>query len=77
MKKNGAIKCIFFGYPQGTKGYRLWVKEGRCSKTINSRNVVFNEIYFSCLSYSNRIAGSFSQTNNASSNAIQVNLQLG
>ena len=36
-----ALKGIFMGYPQGTKGYRLWlIEEG---KSTISRNVVFNE----------------------------------
>ena len=36
-----AVKEFFVGYPQGTKGYKVWLpEEERC--TIN-RNVVFNE----------------------------------
>lgn len=43
-----AVKCIFLGYPEGVKGYRLW----KChdagdklskSKMIISRDVTFNE----------------------------------
>ena len=44
-----ALKCVFLGYPQGTKGYRLWVKDGRGFKTIISRDVIFNENEFPCL----------------------------
>ena len=36
-----AINGVFVGYPMGTKGYRVWIKEeGRCR---TSRNGVFNE----------------------------------
>lgn len=41
-----AKKCVFLGYPEGVKGYKLWcVKEG-CQKTLISRDVVFNEEKF-------------------------------
>lgn len=45
-----AIKCVFFGYSQGTKGYRLWVRKGNGFKIINSRDVIFNETLFPCQS---------------------------
>ena len=36
-----AVKGIFVRYPQGVKGYRVWIPEdGKCS---NNRNVVFDE----------------------------------
>ncbi|KAD4178102.1 hypothetical protein E3N88_26693 [Mikania micrantha] len=36
-----AQKCVFLGYPEGIKGYRLWRLEN--SKAIVSRDVTFNE----------------------------------
>ncbi|KAL6346168.1 hypothetical protein AAG906_027902 [Vitis piasezkii] len=38
-----SIKCIFLGYLEGVKGYRLWNKESLGVKIIISRDVVFNE----------------------------------
>ena len=38
-----SIKCIFLGYPEGVKGYRLWNKESTGVKIIISHDVVFNE----------------------------------
>lgn len=39
--KPRALKGVFLGYPQGTKGYKVWLlDEERC---VVSRNVVFNE----------------------------------
>ena len=36
-----AVKDIFMGYPQGTKGYRVWLPKS--GKSTISRNVVFDE----------------------------------
>ncbi|KAG8496510.1 hypothetical protein CXB51_008987 [Gossypium anomalum] len=36
-----AIKCVFFGYKAGVKGYKLWCPENR--KVVISRDVVFYE----------------------------------
>ena len=43
-----ALKGIFMGYPQGTKGYRVWLPEEE--KSTISRNVVFDEnsLYMKC-----------------------------
>ena len=38
-----ALKCIFLGYPEGVKAYRLWCLEPGLRKCIISRDVVFNE----------------------------------
>ena len=36
-----ATKCIFLGYKQGVKGYKLW--NPQTQKVVISKNVIFNE----------------------------------
>ena len=38
-----ALKCIFVGYPEGVKGYKLWCLEKGHKRCFISRDVVFNE----------------------------------
>ncbi|KAH9763957.1 hypothetical protein KPL70_001353 [Citrus sinensis] len=38
-----ALKCVFLGYPEGVKGYKLWCTDMKPPKAIISRDVVFNE----------------------------------
>ena len=39
-----AVKCVFIGYPEGVKGYKLWnLKSGGGSKVFISRDVTFDE----------------------------------
>uniref|UniRef100_A0A803QBY2 Retrovirus-related Pol polyprotein from transposon TNT 1-94 n=1 Tax=Cannabis sativa TaxID=3483 RepID=A0A803QBY2_CANSA len=38
-----ALKCMFLGYPDGLKGYKLWCMETGFKKCIISRDVVFKE----------------------------------
>ncbi|XP_012849888.1 PREDICTED: retrovirus-related Pol polyprotein from transposon TNT 1-94 [Erythranthe guttata] len=47
------VKCIFLGYPDGVKGYRLWLKGDFGYKIIISRDVIFNESGFPCLAVPN------------------------
>ena len=44
-----ALNCIVLGYPQGTKGYKLWIRDGKGFKTINNGDVIFHEFDFPCL----------------------------
>ena len=37
------VKCIFIGYPEGAKGYKLWKMEPGGSTFIISRDVTFDE----------------------------------
>lgn len=38
-----ALKCIFIGYPEGVKWYKLWCLEPENAKCLISRDVVFDE----------------------------------
>ena len=38
-----ALKCIFLGYPEGVKAYKLWCLEPGMRKCIIRRDVAFNE----------------------------------
>ncbi|KAK3002024.1 hypothetical protein RJ639_021170 [Escallonia herrerae] len=38
-----AKKCIFLGYANGVKGYRLWCLDSKSSKFLISRDVTFDE----------------------------------
>ncbi|PNX90442.1 cysteine-rich receptor-like protein kinase 25-like protein [Trifolium pratense] len=38
-----AVKCVFIGYLEGVKGYKLWKMEPRGSKFIISKDVIFDE----------------------------------
>ena len=38
-----AKKCMFIGYPNGVKGYKLWYKEGHISRVMISRDVTFRD----------------------------------
>ncbi|KAL0313432.1 UNVERIFIED_CONTAM: Retrovirus-related Pol polyprotein from transposon TNT 1-94 [Sesamum radiatum] len=42
-------KCIFIGYPEGVKGYRLWLRSQPGFKVLISKDVVFNESEMPCL----------------------------
>lgn len=42
-------KCVFLGYPEGVKGYRVWCRSEPGFKVQISRDVVFNEFDFPCL----------------------------
>ena len=37
------MKGYFIGYPEGIKGYKIWCIDGKPSRTLVSRDVVFNE----------------------------------
>lgn len=54
-----ARKCIFIGYPKGTKGYRLWLLESNGGRCIVRRDVKFDETDMpwrnsGCLNYKNK-----------------------
>ncbi|KAH9762947.1 hypothetical protein KPL70_001004 [Citrus sinensis] len=38
-----AVKGYFIGYPEGVKGYKIWCIDGKPSRTLISRDVVFDE----------------------------------
>ena len=42
-----STKCVFLGYPNGVKRYRLWLKDSGY-KVIISRDVIFNEHAMPC-----------------------------
>ena len=35
--------CIFIGYPEGGKGWKLWCEDGKTSKCFINRNVFLKE----------------------------------
>ena len=39
-------RCMFIGYMEGGKSWRLWCDDGNTSKCFISRNVVFREIEY-------------------------------
>lgn len=39
-----AVKCVFIGYPEGVKGYKLWKLEPGETRCIISRDVMLIEI---------------------------------
>ncbi|KAL0298511.1 UNVERIFIED_CONTAM: hypothetical protein Sradi_6510900 [Sesamum radiatum] len=42
-------KCVFIGYPDGIKGYRLWLRSQPGFKVLISKDVIFNENEMPCL----------------------------
>ena len=43
-----STRCVFLGYQEGTKGYRLWDRDSGGVRIIVSRDVIFNELIFPC-----------------------------
>lgn len=39
-----ALKCIFVGYPEGVKGYKLCLEKPKKHKFFISRDITFNEL---------------------------------
>ena len=39
-----ALKCIFIGYPEGVKWYKLWRLEEGYKRCFVSKDVIFNEM---------------------------------
>lgn len=38
-----ALKCIFIGYPEGVKGYKVWNLDSTGPRCFNSRDIIFDE----------------------------------
>ncbi|KAH9779095.1 hypothetical protein KPL71_007588 [Citrus sinensis] len=38
-----ALKCVFIGYPEGVKGFKVWCTDLNPPRCIVSRDIVFNE----------------------------------
>ena len=65
-----SVKCVFLGYPDGVKGYRLWLKENNGFKVIISRDVIFNENNMPC------IDGTFAGTDSQEIQKLKHNFHL-
>ncbi|KAE8692398.1 hypothetical protein F3Y22_tig00110839pilonHSYRG00037 [Hibiscus syriacus] len=64
-----ALRCIFIGYPHGTKGYKLWCMEPGQHKCIISRDVVFDESKMANLH-------SYVTKNNVTKDGIPIEVEL-
>ncbi|KAE8700517.1 hypothetical protein F3Y22_tig00110556pilonHSYRG00215 [Hibiscus syriacus] len=64
-----ALRCIFIGYPHGTKGYKLWCMEPGQQKCIISRDVVFDESKMANLH-------SYVTKNNVTKDGIPIEVEL-
>ncbi|KAL0442084.1 UNVERIFIED_CONTAM: Retrovirus-related Pol polyprotein from transposon TNT 1-94 [Sesamum radiatum] len=49
-----AKKCVFIGYPEGVKGYRLWLRNQTGFKVVITKDVTFNEFEMPCLNNSSK-----------------------
>jgi len=59
-----AIKCVFIGYPEGVKGYKLWKLELGETRCIISRDVTFDESRMTMLSKEQKDNRSSSENTN-------------
>ncbi|KAF5775409.1 putative RNA-directed DNA polymerase [Helianthus annuus] len=66
-----AIKCIFLGYQEREKGYRLWKIEGESPRIIKSRNVEFQEKIY----YKDVMNGKSSKSVNTSQEDVQIEVE--
>ncbi|KAK4395153.1 hypothetical protein Sango_1669600 [Sesamum angolense] len=48
------LKNVFIGYPEGVKGYRLWLRNQTGFKVVISKDVTFNESEMPCLNNSSK-----------------------
>ena len=59
-----AVNCVFIGYPEGVKGYKLWKLELGETRCIISRDVTFDESRMSMLSKEQKDNRSNSESTN-------------
>ena len=59
-----AVKCVFIGYPEGVKGYKLWKLELGETRCIISRDVTFDESKMAMLSKEQKDNNSSSENTN-------------
>ena len=62
-----SIKCVFLGYGDGVKGYRLWALEPKGTRLIISQDVLFNENVFPYIPIMTNPAGSTRNENSEKS----------
>jgi len=69
-----ALKCIFIGYPDGVKGYKLWCLEPGHKRCMISRDVTFNESDFQNRKSDDKI---WPLSENEAPETTQVQVELG
>jgi len=69
------VKCIFLGYLEGVKGYKLWCLEDGFKRCLVSRDVVFNEAEMAYKTKPNMIQSNTDQSNESGSEKLNFKVE--